>query len=347
MKILWSAVLALLVLLHSAQAQTVRAAVGEPLQHAQTRIAAGDYAAALRDIDSAAEVPGLSGYEKLVIAQLRGAAAAGEGDYPQAASAYQAVLAAPQTPAAERLPLTQAIAGFYYQAGEYGPAELWVKRYIAAGGTDPDTRALLAQAYYENGDYAGTEAAVQAQTAPNAAALQLFASAAQKAGDPKGYATAIDDLLRVAPSAQYWEIALGLVENAPDFPDAATIDLYRLRLATGTLTDPEDYEDYAERAILAGQKLEARNVVDAGFAAGVLNAQTDAGHAQRLRALVDQPGAANAPVAGAVPLDAAVARIEVGDFAAAQGLLAQVPGPEAGLAQLWSIYAQGKAAGKN
>jgi len=347
---------ALCVLPFCAGADTVRAAVGKPLLQAEALMRQGDYHAALLKVNQASATSHLTPYETLVIAQLRGAAAAGAGEYGVAAASYQTVLAAGATPPAERLQLTQAIAGFYYQAGDYPDTVTWVGRYIAAGGEDPRTRALRAQAYYVQGDFPHAAQAAAAEIAAEQAAgqtpsqpeLQLLASSAQKSGDQAGYQAALDSLLVAYPSPAYWQEAISLLAASPNFPDALTLDLYRLRFATNTLTVPGDYEDYAERAILAGQPAEAKRVIDAGFAAGVLTDQTDAGHAARLRTLADtdsaQPKATPTDAPAATdPLDQGYAAFAAADSQAAiADFKTAAASPDhfaAALARLWEIRA--------
>ena len=125
---------ALLVLPCFAGADTVRPAVGKPLQQAEALMQRGNYNAALQQVNKAATVGSLTPYETRVVAQLRGAAAAGAGDYTEAAVAYQTVLASGAEPLATQTLLVQAIAGFYYQAQDYPHAVIWVNRYIAAHG---------------------------------------------------------------------------------------------------------------------------------------------------------------------------------------------------------------------
>jgi hypothetical protein len=356
---------ALLVLPGLAGADTVRPAVGKPLQQAQALIQKGNFDAALQQVNKAAAVGGLTPFEAVVIAQIRGTAEAGAGNYSQAASAYQTVLGYGTEPAATRTELVQAIAGFYYQAQDYPQAVIWVNRYIAAHGQDPRTRALLAQAYYAQGNYPEAEQAVlREQQAAQAGGqkllepeLQLLASAAQKSGNNDGYFSALALLLRNYPNPQYWAAAIALLTAAPDFPDSLTLDVYRLRFATGTLSQPADYEDYAERAILAGDNSEANTVIAQGFASGVLTDATDTGHAGRLKALAAKDSA-NAPQTpadfivqaktGGSPLDQGIAYFKAGDAANAvklfQGIQAAQPAalanPESALALLWEIRAQ-------
>jgi len=349
---------ALLVVPLAARADTVRPAVGKPLQQASALIQEKNYQAALLKIHRAAAVPHLSAYESLVIAEVGGAAATGAGDYRQAVTDYQQVLASGMLPPGQQVQLIQAIAGFYYQLADYPSTITWVNRYIAAQGQDSRTRLLLAQAYYQSGDYPHAEQAaargVQAakitgQPAPQSE-LQLFASAAQKAGDKPGYQTALLALLAAYPTPQSWQAAIDGLVAMPGFPDRLALDVYRLRRATGTLTAPGDYEDYAERAVLAGHRAEARAVITEGFSAQILTAQTDEGHAERLRTLLAaaQPDSAG-PLARRPqsPLDAAIAAFEAGNTTAASAAFNQIAGPQnappaspdADLARLWAIRA--------
>jgi len=347
---------ALLALPFAAQADTVRPAVGKPLQQAEALIQEQKYPEALLKLQRAAAVPHLSPYESLVIAEVRGSAAAGAGDYRGAAAAYQQVLAAGNVPQAQQTQLIQAIATFYYQAADYPSTITWVNRYIAAQGQDPRTRLLLAQSYYQSGDYPHAEQAaerdVQAaqitgQAVPESE-LQLLAASAQKSGDQPGYQAALHGLLTHYPNPQYWASAIDGFLAAPGFPDRLTLDVYRLRRATGTLTAPGEYEDYAERAILAGRLAEARAVIADGFANHILTAQTDQGHAARLQTLLakNQPDTAGAPQTG---LDEAIAAFQAGNTAAAIAAFNKIAGaantPDATLAGLWAIRAASPASG--
>jgi hypothetical protein len=164
-------------------------------------------------------------------------------------------------------------------------------------------------------------------------------------------------LLRAYPNSQYWAAAIALVTSAPGFPDSLTLDVYRLQFATSTLHQPSDYEDYVERAILAGDNSEANTVIRQGFASGVLNDATDSGHAGRLRALAEK-NSASAPETPAdyiqkakssgAPLDLGIAYFNAGDTENAiktfQGIQGGQPGvltnPESALALLWEIRTQ-------
>jgi hypothetical protein len=341
----------------AAHADTVRAAVGKPLQKAEALIQQHDYQAALAQVAKARAVGHLTAYESLVVAQVDGIAASGAGDYLAAAAAYETVLNSGSVPPAARIQYSQAIAGFYDQAGDYPHTITWVNKYIAAGGTDLRTRILLAQAYYAQNDFSHAEQAAQHDEVQAAAAgetlpepeLQLLASSAGKSGDQAGYNAALQALLKTYPSPQYWAAAIAGVTAQPGFPDRLTLDVDRLRLATGTLSNPGDYEDYAERAILAGNPAEAHQVIESGFASRVLTNQTDNGHAARLRALAAQQAATLVSAASTTPqagdpdaaLDLGIAYARQGNRAAAAASFetAGADSPsDAALARLWLIY---------
>jgi hypothetical protein len=337
-------------------AETVSPEVGKYLQQAESLIAAQKYPAALQAVQRADAVGHLSPYESMAVAQLRGAAAQGAGQYELAATSYQQVLASGLEPPAQKLPLLQAISGFYAASGNNAQTITWVNRYIAAGGNDAQTRALVAQAYYQEGDAAAAEQAIArdekalppGQTLPEAE-LQLQDAAAQKAGDQSGSFAALQALLIAHPTPQYWDEAISLISASPQFSDDLTLEVERLRFATGTLTVAADYEDYAERALLASQPAEARQVIDAGFSSGVLDAQTDAGHTARLKKLLDGPNPAAASAsADKSPLAEAAAAAEAGNKQLAVTQFKSVPGyaqaslatPDAALARLWVIHIQ-------
>ena len=64
------------------------------------------------------------------------------------------------------------------------------------------------------------------------------------------------------------------------------VSTYRLSLATGSMSAANDYMEMTQLALQAGFPNEARQVVDKGFAAGVLGAGKEAERHKRLRDLV-------------------------------------------------------------
>ena len=85
-----------------------------------------------------------------------------------------------------------------------------------------------------------------------------------------------------------WQIFLGRLQAKPGFSGRLTLDLYRLRLATGNLTTAEDYVEMAQLALQERQAAEAKKILDQGFKAGVLGKGEQAERQKRLLALAEQ-----------------------------------------------------------
>ncbi|PKU22514.1 tetratricopeptide repeat protein [Telmatospirillum siberiense] len=271
---------------------TVRAEVGKPLQAAQELIKQQKYREALAKLREAEAVGDLTEFENGVIEQLRGAAAAGSGDYRTAAKSYEAVLAAGRPPA-EPLKLIQAIAGFYYQAKDYPKAASWVNRYVSEGGSDPQTRALLAQSYYLAGDYTAAGKTLREQIKEEEGAhrpvteaqLQLLLSTGVKGNDEATTVAALEKLVIHHPTPEYWTELLRRAGAGGKLGGHFALDRGRLALAVGALSGADAYVDFIELALQAGYPGEAKAVIDKGFGAGILGTGADADRHKRLRDL--------------------------------------------------------------
>jgi cytochrome c-type biogenesis protein CcmH/NrfG len=67
------------------------------------------------------------------------------------------------------------------------------------------------------------------------------------------------------PTTDAWTNALAVYQNLVSLDDSQTLDLMRLKRATGSLT-PADYFTYADTAVRKGYSGEAKAVLDEGFA---------------------------------------------------------------------------------
>lgn len=284
-----------------ARAAEIRAEVGQPLQAARDLIGQKKYQEALARIHEAEKVGGLSPVETDILNRLRGSAAAGAGDYALAARSFAAVIDTPATSDEDRARLTQAVIGLDYQAKDYGETVRWGERYAKSGGTDGQTRLVVAQARYLTGDYPGAVRdlgqLIQAeeksgQSAPESQ-FRLLADSRLKAGDEAGYVDTLERLASAYPKPDYWRDLLHRVQSRPGFPDRLSLDASRLALAAGILTAPDDLVEFAELAIQAGLPGEAKTALDKGFGAGLLGTGPEADRQNRLRALAETRAAAD------------------------------------------------------
>ena len=267
MKVFPPLLLALVLGVAAAQ-EIVRPELGKPLQAAQEAAKGGKYEEALTRLREADAVPNLTQHEAFLIARLRGFSALGAGDTATAIKAFEVVINAAETPADERLRTLDALAGTAYQAKDYAKSASAAERYFKEGGTDEALHPLLAQSRYLQGDFAGAANELKAIVAANEAAqrpttevqLRLLASCQRKLNDEAGYVSTLERLLVQYPKPEYWTDRIARVAQQPGFADRLLLDVYRLKAATGTLSDA-DAVNMAKLALLAGLPGEAKKAV--------------------------------------------------------------------------------------
>ncbi|MBL0143961.1 MAG: hypothetical protein IPP91_18140 [Betaproteobacteria bacterium] len=282
-------------LAQEAGGNTVRPAVGKPLQAADALYKAKKYREALAKVVEADAVAGKTAYETYIIQRTRGSIAAAAGDHEAAARAFEAVIATGRTTGAEQLKIVQAVAGLHYQAKDYPKAAQWAARYQKEGGNDPAMRTLLVQSYSLNNDCASASRAAGEGDAegrngrrPSETELQILANCYLKQKDNTGYVNAIEKLVMYYPKKEYWTDLLNRVQRKNGFSDRLSLDVFRLKLVTGNVTTTNDYLEMAQLALQAGFPSEAKTIVEKGYAAGALGTGKDADRHKRLRDLAQK-----------------------------------------------------------
>ena len=279
-----------------AKPETLRPEVGKPLQAAQDLLKAHKPKEALARVQEADAVANKSAFESYLVERMRASAAAGAGDVPLAIKSFEAVIASGRLEHAELLAMTQALAGSYFRAKDYAKASAWATRYREEGGSDPDMRVLLIQAYYFNNEFehAAQEALGDIQAsekegkAPAEDRLQILANAYLKMNDANRYAYALEKLVTYYPKKEYWADLILRTQKKMIFADRLAIDVLRLRLATDTLAGAEDYMELAQLSLQAGYPQEAKAVLDKGYTAGVLGKAPHTDRHKRMGDLVDK-----------------------------------------------------------
>lgn len=297
----------------SLAADTLRPEVAKPLNAAQDLYRAHKYKDALAKIDAAAAVPNKTPYETYMIEEMRGAAAMAAGDTGTAAQAYEALLAGGRLSGEDEQRMSSVLAGIYFQQKSYAKAISIAQRYLKAGGSDPQMRTLLVQSYYLSNDFAdatkllktSVDAQVHAGHVPDEADLQLLGTCAQQAKDDAAYRSALEALVAYHPKPTYWEDLFAAIRSKPGYSSRLDIDMYRLRRATNSLTTADDYMEMTQLAIVSGSTAEAKQVIDQGFASGVLGRDAQAAREKRLQTLAATRAQAPADSANPVaPADA-------------------------------------------
>jgi hypothetical protein len=269
---------------------TVRPEVGKPLQAAQGFVKQHKGKEALAEVAKAEAVGNKTAYEQLLINEMKGSAATLAGDHDTAINAFNAVLNSGRVSGAEATRMVQAIAVAYYQKKDYANSAKWTQRYYKEGGSDPSMRSVLLQSYYLGNDCASVNKMLSGSEdhRPSEEELQILANCYLREKDNAGYVSAIEKLVVYYPKAQYWTDLLARVQKKPGFSDRLGVNVYRLRYATGNLKDANDYMEMAQLALQQGVPAEAKEVVDKGYAAGVLGKGSEADRQQRLRTLIDK-----------------------------------------------------------
>ena len=257
-------------------------------------IKGGKYREALGKVREADAVGGKTAAESNLIERMRLAAASGAGEADTAARSYEAL--AGGMSGTEKLRTIESIAGTYYRGKEYAKAQQWYARYFAEGGTSAANRTFMTQTQYLSGDLAGAakqltaeiQAAERNGQVPAEDRINLLMNAAVRQKDASGEAFALERLVTYYPKKEYWVALLSRLQSKPGFSDRLSLDTYRLSLATGSMTSAADFSELAQLALQAGSGAEAKQVIDKGFAAGILGAGPQAERDKRLRGLVDK-----------------------------------------------------------
>jgi hypothetical protein len=277
----------------SAHAQAVRPEVGKPLQQASDLLKAGKARDALAKVREADAMPGKTPGEQLMIDRMKGAAAQRAGDNATAIEAFEAVFNSGKLSGPEQAQTAESLAFAYSQQKDWARTGQWAQRAQAAGSTSAQLKQLQAYVQSQSGDYAAiakeAQAAVAAAEAagrrPDEGDLLRLADAQQRSGNTAGRTGTLDKLLAYYPKKEYWAIFLAQLPRKSGFSDRFSLDVLRLKLATGTLTKTEDFMEMAQLSLQAGLPTEGRAVIDKGFASGALGTGAEAERHKRLRDL--------------------------------------------------------------
>ncbi|TFW29577.1 tetratricopeptide repeat protein [Massilia horti] len=229
----------------------------------------------------AAALPNLTPYETYVIHRTKLQLAVSSNNDALTISSLEAIINSEFAPAAEKDNLMLALANLYDTAKNYPKEAEWLKRYMKESATPEKARSNLIRALYLSGDYASTKTEVlpviaeseKSGVAPTDQDLRLLASSASKLKDDATYLAAMEKLVAFYPTDDYWTDVINRgIQRRPGFDgNAHLIEVYRFEFAAVKKMAPEDYMNLAELALQVGSPTEAKQALDAGFAAGVLS----------------------------------------------------------------------------
>ncbi len=248
-------------------------------------MAAKNYPAVQANIAAARAFPNITPYEMYVINRMELSLAAATNNEKLMTTSLEAVVTSGRLEAAEKSTFTEALANSYYNAKEYPKAIEWLKTYQKESATPTKVTPSLVRAYYITNDFANAKVesdryiaeAEKAGRKPTLEDYRLQASIAAKLKDTPAYIAATEKLVSNYPSAEFWTDLIRRLHNKTTLNERLRLDLYRLQMAAAKEMEDSEYLEMAERAAAAGYFGEAKQVLDAGYAAGKLGKGAEAG----------------------------------------------------------------------
>ncbi|WP_426100450.1 tetratricopeptide repeat protein [Massilia sp. TSP1-1-2] len=299
----------------AAKADTIRPDMFKLLDPAKVKemMTAKKFPEVQANIAAAEAFPNITPYEGYVINRMKLALAASSGNDAMAMAALEPVINSGRLDAQEKANFIEALANYNYNAKNYPKAIEWLKVYQKESTTPDKVRPALARAYLVTNDYANAKAELEkviaaadkAGTKPAQDDLRLLAGAAGKLKDTALYTTTLERLVTLYPTPEFWTDVLRRMTNKTTFNDRLRLDGYRLQMTTAKEMESDEYLDMAERAMMTGFFGEAKQALDAGFAAGKLGTGKDGPkHKQQLdkaaKAAADDAKTIDAGEAGAL-----------------------------------------------
>jgi hypothetical protein len=275
----------------AAKQESVRAEMGKPFAEIQTFINSKDYSQALAKIDALEAMEKKTPYEVFAIARTRAVVASGSGNNDALAKAFDVMINSDFLPAADKVKYAEGMAGTFYNEKKYDQSKQWILRALSLNKDSVAMHDLLARTMYLQNDFNGAiaeinqqlEADAQAKRVPSHERLHLLISCHLKLKDTAGYIATLERMVEFYPKKEYWGDLLYRLPNKTGFSDRLRLDWYRLMLATENMEEGAQYVEMTELALLAGLPLEAKKIMDAGYAANMLGTGKDVAKHKQLR----------------------------------------------------------------
>jgi tetratricopeptide (TPR) repeat protein len=266
---------------------TARPEIGKPIQDALGLIGQGKLQAALADIQAAEAVPNKTAYESYILEVAHEKYYLAAKDYPNTVKAAEALIASGQLPPEQQMQQLEAISSIEVQLKDCPRAVDAINRYYKAGGPNPAFHRSIISCYYSQGDLpkaaAALRALIQASGKPTEDDLKNLMGIEYKSNPSgPGYYDALKELVVYYPNKGYWHDLILIVTKKPGYSDKLELDLDQLKIATQVLDQPSDFSNAAELAVQGGFPGLAKQIMDAGFAAGVLGQGPGAAHDKKL-----------------------------------------------------------------
>ncbi len=277
----------------AAKAETIRADMFKLLDPAKVNalMAAKKYPEVQANITAAEAFPAITPYETYVINRMKVALAVSTGNDAMAMQTLEPVISSGRLDATEKANFTEALANYYYNAKNFPKAIEWWKTFQKDSTNPTKVSGAMGRAYYVTNDFANARVELEklvaahdkAGTKPSSEDLRVLASSQGKLKDQAAYTATMERIVSLYPSNEIWTDLLRRMTNKSTFNDRLRLDGYRLQMATAKQMETEEYLDMSERAMATGFFGEAKDTMEAGYAAGKLGVGADASKHKGLR----------------------------------------------------------------
>lgn len=189
------------------------------------------------------------------------------------------------------------IGSLAYDARDWAAARAALQAAVAAGYTETNPDTMIAETYFGENQAAQGLDYLKGVIEKQLAAGQQVPEAWYVRGLKVAYDARLTDkatewsamLVASAPNQTNWQRALQVVGSMHQLDPQARLDLLRLMLATNSLSDRREYEDYIEAADPRIMANEVGRVLDAGVQAGVFSSGDQ--YYTEVKTIVDQRAA--------------------------------------------------------
>lgn len=275
----------------SAPQNTVRKEMGKPFSELEKLITAKQFPQALEKMKDFDAFEKKTPYEEFSIQRMFAVIASNTSNTELLASSFEAMINSSFLSMAEKLKFSEGMAGTYYNEKKYALSKKWALRTLELEPNNKTIRDLLPRIMYLQEDFAGAvkeltlqlEAEEKANRVPSFDLLHLIISCHLKTKNMDAYTSTLERMVTYYPKKEYWGDLLYRVVGKPTFAERLRLDWYRLLLTTDNLEDAAQYAEMAELALFAGLPIEAKKIVEAGFAANLLGTGKDAAKHKSLR----------------------------------------------------------------
>ena len=277
--------------------QTLSTEVGRPLIEARDLLNEKKFDEALAKAREADAVADKSPYESYMVAEILGSIYLQSRQYGNAAQTLERTIDSGQLAPADMAARIKLLSQLYAQVRNHGKTIEYGLRALESNPGDNATRFSVGSSQYQSNQFQAAAAtmrrairtAQQARTRPDENWLQLLLASEHQLGNKDGVRNALQQLVRLYPSDQYWGDYVAQVEEGLTGSSTKTsLDILRFRLSSGAMEGANDYTIMAEIALQEGLPGDAQRALESGQEAGLIGTGSDASRHERLMTMASE-----------------------------------------------------------